>query len=335
MCKTEQLVAPFPYFGGKRRALDIVWPRFGEVDNYVEPFCGSLAMLLGAPEGRRVETINDANGFVANFWRAIANDPEAVAHWADYPVSEIDLHARHGWLVNRTEKLLWSLEDPDHYDAKIAGWWVWGACAWIGSGWCLGKGPWKSNGVEIVKSDSGQGINRKLPHVGDSGQGINRQLPHVSNSGPGINRKLPHVGDSGRGEFILDWFNRLSDRIRDVRVCCGDWSRIVTPVVTTRHGVTAVFLDPPYDTDCEKGLYGQEGAVSTTVRNWCLKNGNDPDLRIALCGYDGEHDMPGWSKLDGKATNGGYGNSAGNANANRERIWFSPSCIDLEKGLNL
>ena len=35
-------------------------------------------MLLGAPDGKRIETINDADGFVANFWRAIAHDPEAV-----------------------------------------------------------------------------------------------------------------------------------------------------------------------------------------------------------------------------------------------------------------
>ena len=43
------LVAPFPYFGGKRKVAPAVWSRFGEVRNYVEPFCGSAAMLLGAP----------------------------------------------------------------------------------------------------------------------------------------------------------------------------------------------------------------------------------------------------------------------------------------------
>jgi hypothetical protein len=32
--------------------------------------------------------------------------------------------------------------DPDYFDAKIAGWWCWGACAWIGTGWCSGEGPW-------------------------------------------------------------------------------------------------------------------------------------------------------------------------------------------------
>jgi hypothetical protein len=49
-------------------------------------------------------------------------------------------------------------------------------------------------------------------------------------------------------------------------------------------------------------------------------------LRIALCGYEGEHDMPGWTLEIGKATNGGYGKE-GNGNAKRERIWFSPHCL--------
>ena len=47
-----QLVAPFPWFGGKRTIASDVWKNFGEVRNYVEPFCGSAAMLLGAPEGK-------------------------------------------------------------------------------------------------------------------------------------------------------------------------------------------------------------------------------------------------------------------------------------------
>ena len=298
----ETLVAPIPFFGGKRRAAELVWPHFGNVQNYVEPFCGSLAVLLAAPVGDRVETANDINGFIVNMWRSLKADPEAVAWRADWPVTEIDLEARHGWLINRANRLRWSLEDPDFYDAKIAGWYIWGACAWIGSGWCLGNGPWVSNGVEIK----------------------DRQLPHLGNAGRGINRKLPHTD---RAQFILDWFQKLSDRLRDVRIACGDWQRVLTPVVTTRHGVTAVFLDPPYnDEEITTGLYAQEGDIHQAVLNWCLENGGNRGLRIALCGYDGEYDLPGWTVTDGAATNGGYGNAAGNKNKDRETIWFSPHC---------
>jgi hypothetical protein len=95
------LKAPFPWFGGKSRVADLVWERFGDVPNYVEPFAGSLAVLLRRPHPPRIETVNDLDCFIANFWRAIQHDPEAVAHYANWPVNEADLHARHLWLVDR------------------------------------------------------------------------------------------------------------------------------------------------------------------------------------------------------------------------------------------
>ena len=171
----SELKAPFSYFGGKSLAVEQVWQAFGQVQNYVEPFCGSAAMLLNAPEGKRIETINDFDGFVANFWRAIHADPEAVAHYADWPCNEVDLFARHSWLVRHAQELTNKLHaDPDYFDAKMAGWWCWGLCNWIGSGWCSGDGPW-------VISDDG-----RIEKRGDAGQGINRQLPHLS-AGRGIN----------------------------------------------------------------------------------------------------------------------------------------------------
>jgi hypothetical protein len=347
----KNLYAPFPYFGGKRHAAPVVWQAFGAVDNYVEPFAGSAAMLLGAPDPtpgtNRVETLNDADGFVANFWRAIACDPAAVAHHADWPCNEIDLFARHGWLVNRAERLKWSLEDPDFYDAKIAGWWCWGACNWIGSGWCAGVGPWVSNGAHLRKLPRGQdngneGTWAQQPHLGDSGQGINRKLPHLGDSGQGINRKLPHLGDSGKGinratdgtprrQFIQDWFATLHNRLRNVRVCCGDWGRVVKDGVTTRHGTTGLFLDPPYT----KGAMDYAaGGVGTTlpleVQAWCAANGQNPALRIVLCGHAGEHDgllSAGWHTRTWAARKGYATTDEAIQNSKDETLWCSPHCV--------
>ncbi len=314
----EPLRAPFPWFGGKRTVAAEVWSRFGSVPNYVEPFAGSAAVLLARPDAPRTETINDADGFVSNFWRAVQADPEAVAVAADWPVNERDLEARHYWLVTEGRAKLEALGgDPLGYDARIAGWWAWGACAWIGSGWCSGKGPWRLD-------ENGAWVN-----VGNAGRGVNRQLPHVGDAGQGVNRKLPHVGDAGRTAFIRDWMLALSSRLRGVRVLCGDWSRAVTPSLTTRHGLTAVLLDPPYaDLSARAEVYTHEsGTVSADVRAWALANGDDPNMRIALCGYDGEHAMPGWTAWRWKAR-GGYGVSErGRANAARETIWFSPHCL--------
>ena len=198
MKKNKQaLKAPFPYFGGKSIIAPEVWRRFGNTPNYVEPFCGSCAMLFGRPHTPHIETVNDADGMISNFWRALQADPEAVAHHADWPVNENDLHARHSWLVGQKESLQTRLEGtPDYFDAKIAGWWVWGISCWISAGWCSGKGPWHSVDGELVtvKGDAGQGVNRQLPHLGNAGQGVNRKRPHLGNAGQGVNRQRPHLG---------------------------------------------------------------------------------------------------------------------------------------------
>jgi hypothetical protein len=346
--KPTTLKAPYPYFGGKSRVAPAVWARFGEVRNYVEPFFGSGAMLLGRPTPfNGPETVNDLDGFVANFWRALQADPEAVATAADNPVNENDLHARHAWLVGRKDSMQARLEgDPDWFDAKIAGWWVWGLCCWIGRDWCSGKGPWRvvesEDGPILAnaKGDAGRGVNRQRPHLGDAGRGVNRQLPHLGDAGQGVNRQLPHLGDAGRGvtRSTLDlqsYLVSLADRMRGVRVCSGDWRRVCGPSVTTKHaGVTGVFLDPPYG-ECgrDANLYRVESlTVADAVREWCLERGDDPKMRIALAGYEGEHEAlesAGWSAMAWK-TSGGMGNTGkgeGRANAARERIWFSPHCV--------
>jgi DNA adenine methylase len=130
--ETPVLKAPFPYPGGKAKVADLVWQRLGNVDNYVEPFMGSLATMLRRPAdhfegGYRVETANDINHFIVNFWRAVKADPAAVATWADAPVLEADLHARHRWLMQSDTATKWRERmrtDPEAFDVKIAGWWA-------------------------------------------------------------------------------------------------------------------------------------------------------------------------------------------------------------------
>ena len=70
----NELKAPFPYFGGKSKAAPLVWERFGDVANYVEPFAGSLAVLLSRPSDHThaKERVNDKDGYISNFWRALA-----------------------------------------------------------------------------------------------------------------------------------------------------------------------------------------------------------------------------------------------------------------------
>ena len=231
---SEILRAPFPWWGGKSRAAPLIWPRFGEPVNYIEPFAGSLAVLLARPNKPQIETVNDLDCFLANFWRAVAADPEQVADFADWPVNEADLHARHRWLVNQVEFRERMRSDPEYFDAKVAGWWCWGICAWIGSGWCSAA-PGEDTGERLpmmggsgdeergnahpgrgVHSKAMRGESRESPALGaDSGaaygrgihqKGMSEKLPLLGGTkGTGVHQRsalpeqLPRLGAGGDG----------------------------------------------------------------------------------------------------------------------------------------
>ena len=387
-----KLKAPFPAFGGKSRVAGLVWTRLGPVRNYIEPFCFSAAMLLLRPDSPQIETINDLNAYVANFWRAIQADPEAVAYYADWPVNETDLHARHSWLVRSTEaaeRLQDVRDNPESYNAKIAGWWCWGACMWIGSGWCderqqiLAKLPhmYESRGIirrQFAESENpiweGRGtalqtprhiyalqggryqpsssavvaaeLHQKRPNFPDGSAGsrgvISSQIPELTGSG-GIHGNYTLTNCELRRRWLIDWFQRLRDRLRPVRVCCGHWNRVCDSESTlTRLGTTGVFLDPPYRKRLACGkqnraphIYANDKSQDVDklvdeVQAWCLKWGDNRDIRIAVCGLEGEYpelDAAGWDKVAWKSL-GGYGNrNKNNDNAERERIWFSRYCL--------
>jgi DNA adenine methylase len=309
----KPLQAPFPWFGGKSRVAHLVWERFGNVRNYVEPFFGSGAVLLGRPQPfDGVETVNDIDGFVANFWRAVKSDPDGVADAANWPANENDLHARHAWLVGVRDELRSRIEgNPDYFDVKIAGWWVWGISCWIGGGFCSGNGPWNVVDGRLVRD------------AGDAGMGVQRRLIHLGNAGMGVQRKAV---------ALQGWMRDLSQRLSRVRVASGDWLRVCGQSVTHRHGLTAVFLDPPYShAERDPRIYRMEsGSVASDVRAWAIQNGDNPKMRIAMCGYDTEHSMPeSWVSVGWKA-HGGYahlGLGRGKDNASRECFWFSPHCL--------
>jgi hypothetical protein len=414
----QKLKAPFPWHGGKSKVAALIWDRLGNPDNYIEPFAGSLAVMLLRPGVPNIETVNDLDCYVVNFWRATKHDPEGVAGYADGPVFEADMHARHRWLVLSDDAKAFRQKmktDPEYFDPKVAGYWCWGLCMWIGSGWCNdpeqphNRVPGGSGEKIPLLSNNGpgEGVHKEVPggsgnkrpilgggenqtghgiHAGPQQANLTQKRPHISGSNPGsvgkgihagpqqdaqphLSQQIPHMDPGGRGvhtgrpqladaydigrgvhsngsagtcaerrAWLLDWFGRLRDRLRTVRTCCGDWSRVCSSEsTTTRLGTTGVFLDPPYgySSGRAKSLYAVDsGTVAGDVLKWCLTNGDNKEMRIALAGYDNEgHAAPleeaGWSVVVWKS-DGGYGNRTeqGRANRLRERLWFSPGCLN-------
>jgi len=305
------VIAPFPYFGGKRSVAAEVWQRLGSPAQYIEPFCGSAAVLLAAPRAASLEVIGDGSGFIANFWRSVRHQPGAVAEWADYPVSHIDLGARHVWLMAQRERIGAALLDCDWPgDAKVAGWWLWGQCSWIGSGWC----EWDRAGS--ARHLCGEGIQAigQVPHATSAGMGIQAigQVPHAGNAGMGEASLL-----TSGGRTAWRWLHQLADRLERVRVVHGDWTRCLNH----RFGGTdtAVFLDPPYRS--YERLYGTSAPVADAVAAWAREHA---DLRIALCGHVGDYDLPGWDAVQWKRARLTYG---GAQTTDLECAWYSPGCL--------
>lgn len=343
--------APFPWFGGKSQAADTVWSLLGDVPHYVEPFFGSGAVLLGRPHPANrpysSETVNDLDGLVANFWRAVAYDPEATAHAASWPVTEVDKQARQirlrQWVNGEARDRL--AGDATWCDPVIAGWWAWAVSVQIGA---IG-GPWTADPV-----------TGRITKAGGREPGVSRSLPDISNDGRGAllpGGREPGVLDpveARHGRSALDdwgsayhdlampevvrWFRHLAARLRHVRVLNGDWARLVTTGATftlpvrSGAGPCGVFLDPPYADTASRadGLYACDSlTVAHDVRAWCLEHGDDARYRIVLAGFDGEHGDAltdaGWTVhewFDSGYLRGGFGDQQ-----YRERLWASPHCL--------
>lgn len=294
---TKQLRAPFPYFGGRSAVASLIWDGLGNVSHYIEPFAGSLAVLLArphkvGPKGQRLtETVNDADGLLVNFWRSMALKPDETIAASEWPVLELDLHARHKWLIGERESITEKLRaDPEWCDPRAAGWWVWGASAWIGSGW-------------------GRVESRAMPSIGNGARGIH------AFSGPARIREC-------------------AARMRHVRALCGDWRRVVGTSAVDKwiQGSVGVFLDPPYGEGAVSYAAGgnDSHAIVDDVWAWAESMQEHAHVRVAIAGYEGHPCLPGWHEVawDSNKHSKGTGRrrDAALANCKRERLWFSPSC---------
>lgn len=323
--------APFPYFGGKSRIAADVWKLLGDPKMYIEPFFGSGAVLLNRPATKQptpLEIINDADGHIANVWRALQADPEAVAKVCDWPCNHADLSARKRFFCAGENDLLQKLiADPEFYDVKMAGYWIWAASHWIG------RGLTRQGAIPQLARNAGVG---QVSHL-TSNKGIGIRA-HLYNKGVGNVLPTPspdrHVQEP-YADHVYIWFRQLSERLRYVKVVCGDWSRVCGGNWQADNGPCGIFFDPPYTHEGrDNDIYNKDcGQVAHDVRDWCLARGDNPKLRIVLAGYWEEHQallQAGWRAQKWKALGGyskqGKKGTRGEANAHRETLFISPHC---------
>lgn len=325
---SDILKAPFPYFGGKSSVAHIVWAALGKPDHYMEPFFGSGAVLLARPDyvpQKTVETVNDKDGFIANVWRSIQFSPEETAKWCDWPVNHADLAARKAALIRNEDRLIQNLiADEKWHDPIMAGYWIWAASCWIGSGLT------RPGAIPRVAESAGVHSIGKRPHIaGAKGVHFIGKRPHLSgamSSGVAVH--------SRQSDGIYAWMQQLSERLRYVRVVCGDWTRVCGGNWQDNLGQCGIFFDPPYAAKDRSDCYHKEDFdVAHDVRAWAIERGKKPSYRIVIAGYDEHSELAdhGWTLQEWR-TSGGYaktakGDSRGKKNKAREVLWFSPYCL--------
>lgn len=353
------LKSPYAYYGAKSMVADAILARLdgagGSYDPafvFVESFYGGGSVFLARrrqPGIKGHEIVNDIDPFISNFWRAVQADPDAVAGYADWIKDETDYHARELWCMNRKfepgfyERMV---TDPEFYDAKLAGWWVWGMALHYGFRFASGHEghtALDSDGklVDVTRKEKNAGrrtVSMKRPAVCVSHGIDSRRIIYAADNA--LAEKLGvEAGDIGKfaGESdrrragLLVFMRRLQDRLRGVTVLCGDWSKSVQPVIESfGDKPIAVMLDPPYaaGTGRTSIVYGEDDlSVSAAVRDWAVEHGVDKRYRIALCGYIGEHEMPSDWEVVRWQSRSWDSRSHGKENAKKECIWFSPGCL--------
>lgn len=286
--------APFVYFGGKSTIAHVVWEVLGQPKTYIEPFFGSGAVLLNRPKYDNKKHYEIVNDKDG----FIANVWRALQCNPDEVAKWCDYPINHADLSARKTRLIkeegYLLENLIKDDS----WYdpkLAGYWIWASSCWI------------------GCGLTRKgaRPHLAGN-QGV--QEPYNEN--------------------IYKWFRELSERLRYVKVVCGDWKRVCGGNWQNNNGLVGIFLDPPYGVaDRDTSVYHHDSTeIAKDVLEWVKERGNINDYRIVIAGYEEYQELVddyGWTKHTWK-TGGGYGNMGvgqGKKNRYRETLFISPNCI--------
>lgn len=72
---------PFAYYGGKTTLAPKIAALLPGHSHYIEPFAGSLAVLL-AKDISTWETVNDLDDLLVNFWQVLRDRPDELMHAA-------------------------------------------------------------------------------------------------------------------------------------------------------------------------------------------------------------------------------------------------------------
>jgi len=289
----------FPYIGGKYTIAPEINRRFGEIDTRIDAFTGSSSWIL-ASEPAKYEIVNDLDGYVVNYLRAVKYAPDEVARHLDFPRAELELVARHHYVRDKLPELVAKLGgDPDYYDPVLAARWAYVMA------YKLDPSLAKPGGWSVR--------DRRL--IYERGEG---RIRGSMTSTPRLLTRLV------RERRVSEYVAALSERLNKVQIFWNDFEIVAGKVKQPEFGIVGVLLDPPYPRHLRDFDYDTDSEdIWHRAARWAIANGDNPKYRIAVCGYnDAESDAlfpHSWTRFVWRRSGIGQ-------NKNRECIWFSPHC---------
>lgn len=122
----QTLKPPFRYFGGKTLLAPTIAGLLPKHAHYVEPFAGSLAVLLAKTPSRQ-ETVNDLDTDLVTFWRVLRDQPaemERVAALTPHSRAELSVASHLEDLddLERARRVWVRLTQSRSHSMKQTGW---------------------------------------------------------------------------------------------------------------------------------------------------------------------------------------------------------------------
>lgn len=123
----QAVMPPFAYYGGKTTLAPDIAALLPVHEHYVEPFAGSLAVLL-AKKPSRAETVNDLDGDLVTFWRVLRDHPDELERaCALTPHSRAELAMSADLSVEcdieRARRVWVRLTQSRSHSMRPSGWW--------------------------------------------------------------------------------------------------------------------------------------------------------------------------------------------------------------------
>ena len=285
-------------FGGKSTIASIVWQALGDVHHYIEPAFGSAAVLSLRPHP--VDPVRRTET-INEFDGYLTNVMRAIK---GNPAAVADAC---DWWVSELDlhaRSQWMLEHREPITERLRSDPFW-YDATVAGWWLCGKST-------AIGRDWGTSV-KSLPHLADKGRGTHRP-----------------------GQDYRALLHEYAERFRHVRICCGDFERVLGPWITQTWPTAGIFLDPPYDSDRrDPRIYpsdhdAQDATVAVRMVAWAREHAHCPGYRIVVCGLPGEHGAwpEGWREIQW-VRGGGFGNQGKNVPTRVDRtecLWLSPQC---------